>query len=88
MIGESTGTPCQNAIFVKRSLCTCGYAAISEHVPPGTIYRVHVASLQKGTLICGGCKAVIPVHLIWAEASEYGSAGWLIWEIFQMERPQ
>jgi hypothetical protein len=83
--GSSTGTPCQNAKLVKRALCECGFPVIQEHVPLGTIYLVHIASLQGGGL-SGGCRKFFQVQIIFAEASPYGEAGWIPFDIFELER--
>jgi hypothetical protein len=47
-------------MYVNRSVCTCGFSVLYDHIPLGTEYEVDADSVQGGyTYGCGGCGMVI-----------------------------
>ncbi len=72
-------------LYVKKSLCPCGFPVLSDGIPLGKVYDVEPIVTEPMTLICGGCKQEIKVKAIWV----YGELqGFLPSEIFDLDSKQ
>lgn len=73
------------AKYVKRSICSCGFPALNEKVPLGTMYEVTNDTIidQEFTFICGGCHKRWPVEAVEVVREGAERPGYLPKEIFE-----
>ena len=77
------------AIFVRYSMCICGYPMMKDSIPIGTVYEVNENRTAPFTWRCGGCHKIQTVTGIWVlprEGQPESSAGLLPLEIFELEK--
>lgn len=74
------------ARFVKNSLCTCGFPVLNENIPVGTVYQIDPDTRYLGSMICGGCRSLLQLTMVWAAAQGESKAGFVPDGIFEYDR--
>jgi len=56
---------------------------LDDHVRLGDVYRVDPYSKQPGRVLCGGCKTIFDVSLVFVEARGSSTGGLMPIELFE-----
>ena len=75
------------AVFVRYSICICGFPILRDDVPIGAEYEVDPLNTASCTVKCGGCGKENRVVAVWVFSRAGKRAGYLPLEIFELEKP-
>lgn len=58
----------------RLSVCECGYPALKDGIKLGKVYDLDWDCVGKATYVCGGCKQIHKMNVVWCT---HGGGGWI-----------
>lgn len=69
--------------LLRLSVCPCGFTTVNEDIPIGTEYMVS-GTVISATLVCGWCKAEMPMWWVFVDKRGDSEAGFLPAKLFMI----
>jgi hypothetical protein len=66
----------------KRSVCKCGYRAVSDKAPTGKMYDLDIRSVRHALMECNGCGDVVAIHMV--RVCDGRMVGYMVFELFTL----
>lgn len=78
----------RTATYKRTSVCPCGFHILRDDVPIGRKYDVIPETVKNALMVCGGCRAILNLKIIFTMPSPTGTAGWIPFDLFELEGEQ